>query len=754
MAGSFICLGGTLSYRYIWEPQLKVGMVVSWDLMVPRTAELVDVEATRQAIEQMRQSLPLQYRLDPQANRQSWQRLNQLLEVGDRLRSQGGKLPFFSPRVVSFETQKLLRRATDLVLEQTLARARFDARAASSARPDLANRDRATWELAQLIAQGEYLSFREALTRARATYSLARTALEQELPPGAKHLLDLTEAEWLQAKDSMREAMSDILAGGLVPGLPAQLRINRIQNHRLLAFNRDRRTLAEIILDRSLVPNLVPDPQATAKMVSDLERSISPRLVTLKAGTVLVKAGERIGKREFAFLDSLGLTERRLNLRAIALVYLGVAAGIGGFAWIVSRYQRWLRIKLHLGDLATIAIVVLALVATAVILSANFGLEVLAFVPMATASMVVGSFYGNRVAAIASLGLVFWLWLGLEITALTYMPLVVGSLTAALFTNRPPSRSQVALIGIVVGGVQAFTYLVLAAFTGNLLGIAVIYYGTGGLIAAVVALGAIPYLEQLSYHPTPIRLAELANLDRPLLRRLVTEAPGTFQHTLFVANLAEEGARALGADTMLVRTGTLYHDVGKTLKPEYFIENQMGQPNPHDALDDPWHSAAIIKDHVSGGIKLAQKYRLPQILQAFIPEHQGTITISYFYHRAQQKLAEVDEQDFRYPGPIPQSRETAIVMLADACEAALRSLGHDTSLTEAVEMVNRIFRQRWDDGQLLDSGLGLAELEQLAPVFIRVWRQHNHGRIKYPELARKLDPAGSALPIASPLKAA
>ncbi|MFN6068485.1 MAG: HDIG domain-containing metalloprotein, partial [Pseudanabaena sp.] len=130
-----------------------------------------------------------------------------------------------------------------------------------------------------------------------------------------------------------------------------------------------------------------------------------------------------------------------------------------------------------------------------------------------------------------------------------------------------------------------------------------------------------PYLEHISYALTPFRLAELANLDRPLLRRLVTETPGTFQHTLFVANLAEAAARELGADTTLVRTGTLYHDIGKTLKPEYFIENQMGQTNPHDILNDPWLSAQIVKEHVSGGIKLAQKYHLPEMLQAFIPEH-------------------------------------------------------------------------------------------------------------------------------------
>jgi putative nucleotidyltransferase with HDIG domain len=270
-------------------------------------------------------------------------------------------------------------------------------------------------------------------------------------------------------------------------------------------------------------------------------------------------------------------------------------------------------------------------------------------------------------------------------------------------------------------------------------------YGAGGLIAAIVALGAIPYLEQVSYALTPFRLAELADLDRPLLRRLVTEAPGTFQHTLFVANLAEAAARELKADTALVRTGTLYHDIGKTLKPEYFIENQMGQPNPHNEIADPWRSAQVIKEHVSGGLKLAQQYRLPKQLQAFIPEHQGTIIISYFYSQALKQFPDLSSEDFRYDGPIPQSRETGIVMLADACEAALRSLGQDADLAEAKEMVLRIFQSRWNDGQLVDAGLTMADLDRIADVFLKVWLERNHGRIKYPAFVKNVDPSGSRL---------
>jgi len=224
-----------------------------------------------------------------------------------------------------------------------------------------------------------------------------------------------------------------------------------------------------------------------------------------------------------------------------------------------------------------------------------------------------------------------------------------------------------------------------------------------------------------------------------MLKRLAAEAPGTFQHTLFVCSLAEAAARALGCNVELVRAGTLYHDIGKMHDPLAFIENQMGGPNKHDTLNDPWLSAAIIKKHVSEGLVMARKCRLPMALQAFIPEHQGTMLISYFYHQAQEMAKQdpaitVREADFRYAGPIPQSPETGIVMLADSCEAALRSL-KDATTDEALAMVNRILRARWKDHQLVDSGLTRDHMTVIAEVFVQVWQQYNHKRIAYPKAA-------------------
>jgi putative nucleotidyltransferase with HDIG domain len=295
-------------------------------------------------------------------------------------------------------------------------------------------------------------------------------------------------------------------------------------------------------------------------------------------------------------------------------------------------------------------------------------------------------------------------------------------------------------LGILIGLTQGVVYLLvntaIAPLWYAVLGAAVLN-GLAGLIWSILALGLSPYLEALFDLVTPIRLAELSNPNRPLLKRLANEAPGTFQHTLFVATLAEAAARALNCNVELVRAGVLYHDIGKMHDPLGFIENQMGGINKHDVINDPWKSAEIIKKHVTEGLVMARQHKLPSAIQAFIPEHQGTILIAYFYQQAQQQQQNPEkvlhESDFRYDGPIPQSKETGIAILADACEAALRSL-KDATPEAALAMVNKILKARWQDNQLIDSGLTRAEMSQIAHIFVQVWQQFHHQRIAYPKL--------------------
>ncbi len=255
------------------------------------------------------------------------------------------------------------------------------------------------------------------------------------------------------------------------------------------------------------------------------------------------------------------------------------------------------------------------------------------------------------------------------------------------------------------------------------------------LLLAIVMLFTIlfiPIFESIFGLLTKARLLELADKEKPLIRRLSLEAPGTFEHTLLICGLAEEATRMIGGDIDLIKTGALYHDVGKLHAPNWFIENQDGSKNPHDEIDDPLKSAEVLQAHVDEGLKYARKNRLPKPIANFIPEHQGTLKMGYFFHKAKEKNIKIKENDFRYNGPIPQSKETAILMLADGCEAALRAMNINASDKEALETISKIIYSRQKDGQLDDSNLSKGEVFLIKRAFLNVWKRIRHRRIQYP----------------------
>ena len=255
------------------------------------------------------------------------------------------------------------------------------------------------------------------------------------------------------------------------------------------------------------------------------------------------------------------------------------------------------------------------------------------------------------------------------------------------------------------------------------------------LLLAIVMLFTIlfiPIFESIFGLLTKARLLELADKEKPLIRRLSLEAPGTFEHTLLICGLAEEATRMIGGDIDLIKTGALYHDVGKLHAPNWFIENQDGSKNPHDEIDDPVKSAEVLQAHVDEGLKYARKNRLPKPIANFIPEHQGTLKMGYFFHKAKEKNIKINENDFRYKGPIPQSKETAILMLADGCEAALRAMNINASDKEALETISKIIYSRQKDHQLDNSNLSKGEIFLVKRAFLNVWKRIRHRRIQYP----------------------
>ncbi len=309
--------------------------------------------------------------------------------------------------------------------------------------------------------------------------------------------------------------------------------------------------------------------------------------------------------------------------------------------------------------------------------------------------------------------------------------------------GRIRNRAQSLQIAFLVPLGAFFSQLILIGFdtkNNNLLDPYKLFPSKGNILSDSLLLSILlliiillmPIFESTFGLLTKSRLLELADQEKPLLRRLSIEAPGTFEHTLLICGLAEEATRTIGGNVDLIKTGALYHDIGKLHAPNWFIENQDGQDNPHEELNDPYKSADILQEHVDQGLKFAKKSRLPQAIANFIPEHQGTLKMGYFFHKAKEKNIDISENDFRYKGPIPQSKETAILMLADGCEAALRAMNIDASDKEAINIISKIITSRERDGQLLDSKLSKSEIFLIKRSFLNVWKRIRHRRIQYP----------------------
>jgi putative nucleotidyltransferase with HDIG domain len=240
----------------------------------------------------------------------------------------------------------------------------------------------------------------------------------------------------------------------------------------------------------------------------------------------------------------------------------------------------------------------------------------------------------------------------------------------------------------------------------------------------------LPLAEKITGIDTYPKLLEWSDLNRPLIQRLSLEAPGTYHHTIAMANLAEAACNAIGANGLLARVGSYYHDIGKLKKPQYFVENQVKGRNPHDKLK-PSTSAAIIRNHVRDGLELADEYGVPRAIRAFVTEHHGTGQISYFLEKARERDGSVSPAEFAYPGPTPQSAETAVCMLADGVEASVRVL-HDPNPQKIRDVIDHIVRQRIEQGQLRDAPLTLKQLEIVKDQFARMVIAQYHNRIDYP----------------------
>jgi putative nucleotidyltransferase with HDIG domain len=355
-------------------------------------------------------------------------------------------------------------------------------------------------------------------------------------------------------------------------------------------------------------------------------------------------------------------------------------------------------------------------------------------IPFAAIGMMVAILVGGRTAAVTQVAVALHAGMmsGLvEMTAYALLPALLG--TAALRRGTTARDFAAATGFVILGNLGVLGSFLLASTITDLLG--VLELATAGLLNGVLsgllAFAGIFAIGHLARITTVFELRELGDPNHPLLRQLLLRTPGTYHHSLLVANLAERAAEVIGADSLVARIGAYYHDIGKMRNPSAFIENQAGEKNPHDALD-PLVSAQIVAAHVRDGLALAERYSLPAVIKEMIPGHHGTGLVKFFYQRAAARGEVEDPDAYRYPGPRPRSREAAVVALADGVEASVRSLPEKTQ-EEIRRMVDKIVTERMEERQLDECELTLADIQKIKDAFVELLVGVYHERIPYPE---------------------
>ncbi len=482
-------------------------------------------------------------------------------------------------------------------------------------------------------------------------------------------------------------------------------------------------------------PTMEIDAARTAERRDRADDLVKPVRTRVQRGEMILRKGDVVTPAHLQILAVAGVYPPRVTWSAIGGVAVIVALlllATGAYLWRFHP-EIWAQDR----SLILWSLIVVGTIFLAQILGAPRFSDYL--MPSAAGAMLLAILLGPRVAiySAAVLAVLVGLVAGRDLA-----PVVVaftGGVVGVFATRQIHRRSDFGMAGLLVGVaniaaaigiglVEGLGYREMSANAG--------YAGLNGLLAGVVTIGFLPFLEQLFGLITPIKLLELANPAHPLLRRLQLEAPGTYHHSIMVGNLAEAAAEAVGADALLVRVGTYYHDVGKLRRPAFFVENQMGIENPHEKMA-PSLSALTVAAHVRDGLDLAREYGLPHAVADFIPQHHGTTRLAYFYHQALERGDAFDEAAFRYEGPKPQTPETAIVMLADATEAAVRSLTRPTP-DRLEEVVRRLIREKLDDGQLDECGLTFRDLDRIATAFVRILTGMLHPRLEYPDLEGEL----------------
>ena len=508
--------------------------------------------------------------------------------------------------------------------------------------------------------------------------------------------------------------------------------------------SRSQASLITSVLNQVIVPNLVVDEFATEIAKKNAQNAVKPYEVVFKKGQKIVFEGEPVTKLKSDALRAAGYNVLEVNFGGIIGLYILISF----FILVFLQYEKSFE-KLYYNSKYMLIIAVFTLVTAFVsaVLPTGFSPYI---VPIPAYTILLSIFTTPRNAFFASTILLALLSIGMHYSievVVSFMLLntvVMIAMSKLKFSKRSDLliiSLKIALAGLlVVGGIYFLEKYMMDIDNAKILWDLVFILLNCIAVSGIILLGVLPIIEYAFGVMTPYGLAELA--DSELLKLLLNKAPGTYNHSLIVSQLCEAAAEAIGANPILARVGTMYHDVGKLMRPMFFVENQSfyGIENPHKTCT-PRFSKMLITAHPKDGIEIAKEHRLPQVINNFILQHHGTSLVSYFYNEALKQEGEenVKEEQFRYPGPKPNMKETAILMIADAVESAVRAAKNPTN-DEIDAIIQKIIKERLNDGQLEDSPLTLKDLKTIAETFARILKGMYHERIKYHnDLVQELD---------------
>lgn len=539
----------------------------------------------------------------------------------------------------------------------------------------------------------------------------------------------------------LNNSLKDVFEQGIKENEADLARRRLSQEIALYPFSADLKRIAEAVASPYVVQNMNYNAQATEENRELARRQIEP--IVILRNTLIVSEGEPVTEQQMALLEDLGLIRGQ---RADYAGYIGLFVLLGIVFIVVAIY-----IYIFVNEVFERPNLLL-LMGLIFIVTLIFSIAATYFsgflIPVAMGVILITVMFGYKLAVIINLCLALMVGLITGGDFSFILVALLGGLVSIYAVTRLSQRSDLARAGFYVALTNGVLIIATHLFLGNVsfetdslinFSYSMIAGVGNGILSSVVAIGMLPFLESIFGVTTAITLLELSNPNHPLLKQMLLKAPGTYYHSMMVSNLAESAAESVQADALLARVGAYYHDIGKLKRPYFFSENQLSGENPHTKLS-PNLSALIIGAHPKDGAEMGKKHRLPEMILDIALQHHGTSMISFFYQKALEnnEREDVTADKFRYEGPKPQSKEAAIIMLADAVEAGVRSLSKPSS-SRVETMIKRMIKDKLDDGQLDQCDLTLKEIDKISDAFVYIMSGIYHSRIEYPEKALKAE---------------